>query len=616
MDPHATTRTVVTGRVRAVDGPAAGAWVRLLDPAGEFVGEMVTSASGEFRFSVPPGHWVLRALTPHGVAEMPVEAEPGRAIDAELRLSERLPERLEIIQLATLSLGNRSYLITDGSVAVAVDPQRDLERITSVLEDRGLRLDTVVETHLHNDYVTGGLELARRYHATYAVPSGPPLGFDAVRVRGGDQLTAGELRIQVIATPGHTDHHLAYAFAPADGLPRLVCTGGSLLYGTTGRTDLMGADLAEPLARQQYRSVRHPAEVLPDDTVILPTHGFGSFCAATTAGAVQRSTIGRERAVNPVFRQAEDAFVTGTLTGLEPYPAYYRRMAPINAAGPPPRASLTGPRLADPAALADRITAGEWVVDVRPRAEYAPVHLPGTVNFDASGALATFLGWLVPFDAPLTLLAADHNDLQAARNELLRIGYDHLAAAAIGNPSGAAPRRGLPAQAGLVLELSSATAPASWGARARRCRRCSGGRRKMQRVCPGDLLAGQVGQPKVEDDQVGVGAGGQLQRPGAGCGRQDLVALALPGSHRPGGAAWARRRRSARLTSSQVTPAGSWAAWSSRSGSGAAGRAGCRPKAASRRLLETTVTLEMPIAIPARIGLSSPRAASGIRMVL
>ncbi|MGW3766047.1 DUF1416 domain-containing protein [Streptomyces sp. NPDC005131] len=434
VDPKPTTRTVVTGRVQVADGPAAGVWVRLLDPAGEFVGEVVTSAIGEFRFYVPPGHWVLRALSPRGVTEMPVEAEPGRATQAELRLSGRLPDSVEIIQISTLSLGNRSYLITDGSVAVAVDPQRDLERVTSVLEDRGLRLDTVVETHLHNDYVTGGLELARRCQAAYAVPAGPRLGFDAVRVGDGDQLTAGKLRIQVIATPGHTDHHLAYAFAPADGAPRLVCTGGSLLYGTTGRTDLMGADLAEPLAHQQFRSVRHLAEVLPDDTVILPTHGFGSFCAATTVGAVQRSTIGRERAVNPVFSQTEDAFVTGTLTGLEPCPAYYRRMAPINAAGPLPRASLPGPRLADPAELADRIAAGEWVVDVRPRADYAPVHLPGTVNFDASGSLATYLGWLVPFDAPVTLLAADHDELQAARIELLRIGFDHLAAAAVGNP--------------------------------------------------------------------------------------------------------------------------------------------------------------------------------------
>jgi glyoxylase-like metal-dependent hydrolase (beta-lactamase superfamily II)/rhodanese-related sulfurtransferase len=428
------TQTVVAGRVEAADGPVAGACVRLLDVAGEFVGEVVTTSCGDFRFYVTPGRWVLRVLSRRGVTELPVAAQLGRVIRADLRLSAQLPDRLEVIQLATLSLGNRSYLITDGSAAVAVDPQRDLERITAVLDVRGLRLEAVVETHLHNDYVTGGLELARRFDAMYAVPAGPKLGFDAVRVRDGDQLAAGELRIQVISTPGHTDHHVAYAVTAPGGASRLVCTGGSLLYGTTGRTDLMRADLAEPLARQQHRSVRHLAQVLPDDTVVLPTHGFGSFCAATTASAVERSTIGQQRAVNPVFSLTEDAFVAHTLASLEPYPAYYRRIAPINAAGPAPLATLTEPHPAELAELAERIEAGQWVVDVRPRADFAHTHLSGTVNFDARGPLATYLGWLVPFDAAVTLLAADAEQLDAARHELLRIGFDQPAAVAVGSP--------------------------------------------------------------------------------------------------------------------------------------------------------------------------------------
>lgn len=361
-------------------------------------------------------------------------AADDRGVAGEPRLSAALPEDLEVVQLATLSLGNRSYLISDGRVAVAVDPQRDIERITAVLDSRAWRLGAVVETHVHNDYVTGGLELARHLDAVYVVPTGPELGFDAVRRGDGDEIPAGDLSIQVIATPGHTDHHLAYAFALRGGVPRLVCTGGSVLYGTTGRTDLMGAEAAEPLARRQYRSARHLAEVLPDDTVVLPTHGFGSFCAATTAGAVERSTIGHERATNPVFTLDEDAFVSSALSGLEPYPAYYRRMATINATGPTPLADLGAPRSADLAELADRVAAGEWVVDVRPRAEFAHTHLRGTVNIDARGTLATYLGWLVPFDTPLTLLATDDEQLEAVRTELLRIGFDHPAAVATGNP--------------------------------------------------------------------------------------------------------------------------------------------------------------------------------------
>jgi glyoxylase-like metal-dependent hydrolase (beta-lactamase superfamily II)/rhodanese-related sulfurtransferase len=430
-----TSRTEVAGTVEGDGRPVEGAWVRLLDPGGEFVGEVVTSSSGAFRFYVTPGRWVLRVLSPGGSAELPVEARLGRTAQVDVQLSARLPGRLEVVQIATLSLGNRSYLISDGSTAVAVDPERDLGRVTAVLSERNLRLRAVLETHLHNDYVTGGLELAREAEAEYLVPAGPRLGFDAVRVADGDGCAFGELDLRVIGTPGHTDHHLAYAFAPRGGPPQVVCTGGSLLYGSTGRTDLMGEDQAEPLAHRQYRSVRRLAELLPDDTEVLPTHGFGSFCAASQAGAADRSTIGRERAVNTVFREPEDDFVSGVLAGLEPYPAYYRRMGPINAAGPAPTASLGLPARVGLPELAERIAAGEWVVDVRPRAEFAHTHLRGTVNFDARGSLATYIGWLVPANAPLTLLAADEEELTAARDELLRIGLDHLSAVAVGSPT-------------------------------------------------------------------------------------------------------------------------------------------------------------------------------------
>jgi glyoxylase-like metal-dependent hydrolase (beta-lactamase superfamily II) len=154
-------------------------------------------------------------------------------------------------------------VISDGSTAVAVDPERDLGRVTDVLAERSLRLRAVLETHLHNDYVTGGLELARECGAEYLVPAGPRLGFDAVRVEDGEECAFGDLDIRVIATPGHTDHHVAYAFAARDGSPRVVCTGGSLLYGSTGRTDLVGQDQAEPLAHRQYHSVHRLAELLP-----------------------------------------------------------------------------------------------------------------------------------------------------------------------------------------------------------------------------------------------------------------------------------------------------------------------------------------------------------------
>src|SRR5712664_3225656 len=146
---------------------------------------------------------------------------------------------IEILQVDTPSLGDRSYLATDGTVALVVDPQRDIDRVLALAGERGVRITHVLETHLHNDYLTGGLALARATGATYHVSAADQVAFDRVPVSDGDVLEiTPSARVHVLATPGHTFTHLAYVLAGAGGDPVAVFTGGSLLFGATGRTDL------------------------------------------------------------------------------------------------------------------------------------------------------------------------------------------------------------------------------------------------------------------------------------------------------------------------------------------------------------------------------------------
>ena len=146
-------------------------------------------------------------------------------------------------------------------------------------------------------------------------------------------------------------------------------TGGSLLYGSTGRPDLLGAAHASELARAQYASAHRLAVGLPDDAAVYPTHGFGSFCSATQSEGTS-STIGQEKRVNPVLTADEERYVTDLLAGLDAYPAYYAHMAPANAAGPA-GPDLSPPHQADASELRRRIEAGEWVVDLRNRTAFA-----------------------------------------------------------------------------------------------------------------------------------------------------------------------------------------------------------------------------------------------------
>lgn len=338
--------------------------------------------------------------------------------------------------ITTSSLGDRSYLATDGEVAVVIDPQRDVDRVLALAGRQGAQITHVAETHLHNDYVSGGLDLTRLTGAHYLVAAAEQVSFTRTPVADGDVVPVSDrMRLRVLATPGHTFHHLSYVLDEHTGdgwQPVGVFTGGSLLFGSTGRPDLLGAQHAPDLAAHQHASARRLADLLPDGTRIWPTHGFGSFCAATQVAAEQ-STIGQEKAANPVLQLAADEFIARTLAELDAYPAYYAHMGVRNAAGPEP-VDLTPATPADATEIQRRIAAGEWVVDLRHHTAYAVSHVAGTVSIGLDGAMSTWLGWLIDWGAPLTLLADTPEQVAEAQRELVRIGIDRPTAAATGDP--------------------------------------------------------------------------------------------------------------------------------------------------------------------------------------
>jgi hydroxyacylglutathione hydrolase len=336
---------------------------------------------------------------------------------------------IEIVTIDTPELGDRGYLATDGAVALVVDAQRDFDRVAEVAAVRGIPITHVFETHIHNDYVTGGLALARAVGAQYHVNAADPVAFERTPVADGDTVKVGDMRVQVIGTPGHTFTHLSYALSDGDQV-LAAFTGGSLLNGSTGRTDLLGAQHKLALTRAQFGSAHRLAAELPDDAAICPTHGFGSFCSATPTTGTS-STIGDEKHVNPALRSSETDYVEQLLAGLDAYPAYYAHMGPANMAGPA-APDLSPPVAADPAELLRRIDAGEWVVDVRSRTAFAAGHLRGTLNFEVGVSLATYLGWLIPWTTPLTLIGDTPAAVAAAQRDLCRIGIDKIESAASG----------------------------------------------------------------------------------------------------------------------------------------------------------------------------------------
>ncbi|MCX5613431.1 MBL fold metallo-hydrolase [Streptomyces sp. NBC_00047] len=331
-----------------------------------------------------------------------------------------------LIPLVDHGLGNSAHLVDLGDGrALAVDAARDLRALRTAAKQRGLRVAFAADTHLHADFLSGAVQLA---HDDGAAVLASTAGMRAFAHRGlgdGDEVDLGGLTLRALATPGHTDEHLSFLLL--DGARELgVFTGGSLIVGSAARTDLLGADRAQELARAQYHSLKRLAR-LPDAVAVWPTHGAGSFCSAPP-GAERTTTIGAQKHANPLLAAPdEDTFVAQLLGSLGSYPAYFDRLGEVNRRGP---AVLAGAPLL-PGLDTQRVRAlladGAQLVDVRPVADFAAGHIPGAISIPLRDQFATWLGWLLPDDAPLVFVTAPGQDLAEITWQALKIGYERLA---------------------------------------------------------------------------------------------------------------------------------------------------------------------------------------------
>ncbi|MGH2530526.1 MAG: MBL fold metallo-hydrolase [Actinomycetota bacterium] len=335
---------------------------------------------------------------------------------------------MELEVIVTPGLGDNSYLLASGSEAALIDPQRDVEGMLRAAATRGADVRLVLETHVHNDYVSGAAEVRSATGAEIAGPAGAGYAFSFTPLAEGGELRVGGLRLVAMETPGHTPEHTAYAvFADEAESPAAVFTGGSLIVGSAGRTDLLAPELTDRLTRDQYRSLRRFVS-LPDDTEVLPTHGAGSFCATVAPQQDRTSTIGRERASNPTLTDIdEDAFAREQLSGLLAYPRYYAHMAPINRAGPRVFGEIPLPPPLVPDEAAALLGEGAWMIDGRGGAEFADAHVPGSLNIPLDDSFGSYVGWLVPFGDPVMLVPPEPQESVAeAAAQLFRIGYERF----------------------------------------------------------------------------------------------------------------------------------------------------------------------------------------------
>ena len=323
-------------------------------------------------------------------------------------------------------LGHSSYLIDigDGTVAI-VDPPRFATAHEALAKQLKSQIVWTFDTHSHADYVTGSPRLALRAGATFVAPATSHLETAHQPVTDGDSIDLGNnLSMTAIATSGHTPDHHAYILKQS-GVPVALFSGGSLMVGTIGRTDLCGPELTESLAHEMFNSLRR-FDDLPDSLKVYPTHGAGSFCSAP--GSTERiTTLGHERVSNPLFALKDEAtFVEQLINGFGTFPIYFARLPELNRLGPNHYEALPLLSQLDPDQVESHLKQGGVVIDVRSSAAFADGHLAGSISIALRPVLASWLGWIVKPDQPIVFVMDDDQD----RNELVRqcfeIGHERL----------------------------------------------------------------------------------------------------------------------------------------------------------------------------------------------
>ncbi|MFK7818728.1 MAG: rhodanese-like domain-containing protein [Planctomycetaceae bacterium] len=337
-----------------------------------------------------------------------------------------------------LALAHASYMVgcQRAKVAVVVDPGRDIGQYLRMAKHEGLQLIAVAETHIHADYVSGARELADRVGAKlYVSDEGPDdwkyqfaAQYDSQLVKDGDSFMIGNIKFEVLHTPGHTPESISFVLTDEGGgadKPMGIFTGDFVFVGSIGRPDLLEEAAgvhgsAEPGARDLFRSAERFKE-LPDYLQLWPAHGAGSACGKGL-GAIPSSTVGYEKMFNPALQFTdEDLFVQYILSEQPEAPKYFAVMKRVNKQGPAVLGDVELPEFLDSISY-EAMTTGATVIDLAPSTDFANAHVPGSINIPV-GMLAGWAGWVVDYSKPVYLIA-EHNQLEESMRVLRKIGLD------------------------------------------------------------------------------------------------------------------------------------------------------------------------------------------------
>ena len=346
---------------------------------------------------------------------------------------------MKIDQYYLECLSQASYLIADEEhgVAAVVDPRRDVEVYLRDAEAAGLRIEYVIETHFHADFLSGHLELAEATGAEIIFGEAASPEYPARLVSDGETIRMGSVELEFLATPGHTPESISVVVRDLSTVegderpePAAVLTGDTLFIGDVGRPDLLASVgvTAEELGASLYDSLHSKLMALPDQTLVYPAHGAGSACGKNLSTETV-STIGEQKRTNYALApMTPEQFIEVVTDGQPSAPAYFSHAVATNKGGHEllDAAPLERVDLAAAEALAHD---GAVLLDVRDSTMFAAGHLKGSVNVGLDGRFAEYVGMIIEPRDRVVLVASTEVEVDEARLRMRRIGFDEVVAA-------------------------------------------------------------------------------------------------------------------------------------------------------------------------------------------
>jgi len=334
---------------------------------------------------------------------------------------------MEFKQVYIPGLAHCSYVIGGRHECIVVDPARDIQQYLDIAASLNLPVTSIIETHLHADFISGHLELASRTGATIYITKRAHAAYDHFGLDDGETITIDTLQIKMIDTPGHTPDCAIFVVSDLERgpIPALAFTGDTLLIGDAGRPDLF-PDIKFELAADLHNSLRK-VEMIGDQVEVYPAHGAGSLCGKSLSSKLS-STIGTERLYNQALLiHPQETFINSFLKDMPEAPDHFSRCSEINRSGPALLATLPQPAGYNPFEFLQLVEAGHLVVDTRDQLPFAAAHIPGAYGLSLKGNYATFSGWVLPPDRPLLLVLETTDDLSRALRGLRSVGLDNVA---------------------------------------------------------------------------------------------------------------------------------------------------------------------------------------------